>query len=154
MSGPDGTGSEPNAREQNAGEQNAGEQNAGDPNGTGRRATEEAIRLLQTLTEFTGAHDAPECRICPLCQLLVALRQVRPEAVEHLVRASAEFAAALRDLAAPSSSDAHPEPQDVHPESPNGGPAAPRPASSEAGRPGWRAPAAARPKVQRIDVTD
>jgi hypothetical protein len=133
-------------------------------NAGGRRAAEEAIRLLQTLTEFTGTHDGPECRICPVCQLLAALRQVRPEAVEHLVRASVELGAALRDLGAP-------EPQP--PGTPDSGDSA-SPGSAETGVPAgdgpdsgqpaeqadappvatWPAPVPERLRVQRIEVTD
>jgi hypothetical protein len=42
---------------------------------------------------------APECRICPICAGLAALRSARPEAVEHLVKAGAELLLAARALA-------------------------------------------------------
>jgi hypothetical protein len=131
-----------------------------EPNVGGRWAAEEAIRLLQTLTEFTGEHDGPECRICPVCQLLSALRQVRPEAVEHLVRASAEFGAALRDLAAPESQEPQP------PQTPDaGGSASPGaaepgvaadhgPAGGDQPESPQPAPVPERLRVQRIEVTD
>ncbi|HET7517292.1 MAG TPA: hypothetical protein VFN05_06290 [Actinomycetes bacterium] len=45
----------------------------------------------------TGAR-APECQFCPFCQALAALREVRPEAVEHLVKAGAELLLAARAL--------------------------------------------------------
>ena len=32
-----------------------------------------------------AAGPAPECQICPICAGLAALREARPEAVEHLV---------------------------------------------------------------------
>ncbi len=38
----------------------------------------------------------PECRICPLCMGLATLRQARPEAMEHLLKAGAELLLALR----------------------------------------------------------
>jgi hypothetical protein len=145
----------------------------------GRRATEEAIRLLQTLTELTGAHDAPECRICPVCQLLAALRQVRPEAVEHLIRASTELAAALRDLAVPASASPWtPGPRAPGQGTPGQGTATaaqsgPEPTVGGLGLPDTdREPAGTeldpagvslpsrpppipeRPRIQRIDVTD
>jgi hypothetical protein len=47
---------------------------------------------------------APECRLCPICAGLAALRDARPEAVEHLVKAGVELllaARALLDAAAP-----------------------------------------------------
>jgi hypothetical protein len=40
----------------------------------------------------------PECRACPFCAGLAALRETRPEAVEHLARAGAELLAAARAL--------------------------------------------------------
>jgi hypothetical protein len=50
-----------------------------------------------------AAGQAPECQICPICAGLAALREARPEAVEHLVKAGAELllaAKALLDAAA------------------------------------------------------
>ena len=41
---------------------------------------------------------APECQFCPFCQALAALREARPEAVEHLVKAGAELLLAARAL--------------------------------------------------------
>jgi hypothetical protein len=41
--------------------------------------------------------------VCPLCQAIGAARSVRPEAVEHLLDATASFVAALRaTVASPS----------------------------------------------------
>jgi hypothetical protein len=42
--------------------------------------------------------QAPECQICPICAGLAALREARPEAVEHLVKAGAELLLAARVL--------------------------------------------------------
>jgi hypothetical protein len=47
-------------------------------------------------TAATG--QAPECQSCPICAGLAALRQARPEAVEHLVKAGAELLLAARAL--------------------------------------------------------
>jgi hypothetical protein len=44
------------------------------------------------------AGQAAECQFCPLCAGLAALRQARPEAVEHLVKAGAELFLAARAL--------------------------------------------------------
>jgi hypothetical protein len=44
------------------------------------------------------AGQAPECQICPICAGLAALREARPEAVEHLVKAGAELLLAVRAL--------------------------------------------------------
>jgi len=45
-----------------------------------------------------AAGPAPECLVCPLCAGIAALRQARPEAVEHLLKAGAELLAAARAL--------------------------------------------------------
>jgi hypothetical protein len=44
------------------------------------------------------AAQPPECQICPICAGLGALREARPEAVEHLVKAGAELLLAARAL--------------------------------------------------------
>jgi hypothetical protein len=44
------------------------------------------------------AGQAPECQFCPFCAGLAALREARPEAVEHLVKAGAELLLAARAL--------------------------------------------------------
>ena len=41
---------------------------------------------------------APDCQFCPFCSALAALREARPEAVEHLVKAGAELFLAARAL--------------------------------------------------------
>jgi hypothetical protein len=70
---------------------------------------EEAARLFEAVQEWARraglgtdelatalATGAPECRVCPLCQLLGLLRERRPEVVEHLLDAGTSLAAALR----------------------------------------------------------
>jgi hypothetical protein len=72
---------------------------------------EEAAKLLEALQSWaSGAHgwpraagqglplasDAPECTVCPLCQVLRAVRGVRPEVLDHLAGATTELVAALR----------------------------------------------------------
>jgi hypothetical protein len=50
-------------------------------------------------TDDSGAGPrASECQFCPFCQALAALREARPEAVEHLVKAGAELLLAARAL--------------------------------------------------------
>ena len=73
---------------------------AGQPVGS---AAEEAARLFAAAEEWVRsrhleglATGAPECTVCPVCQGVSALRQVRPETVEHLLDAAASFVAALR----------------------------------------------------------
>jgi hypothetical protein len=39
---------------------------------------------------------AAECRVCPLCMGVAMLRQSRPEAMEHLLKAGGELLLALR----------------------------------------------------------
>jgi hypothetical protein len=59
---------------------------------------EEALRLLE---ELRAGHAGPECRVCPICQAIAVLRQVRPEVVEHLSAAAVELSAALREALVP-----------------------------------------------------
>ena len=79
-------------------------------------AAEEAARLFAALedwarTRAAGLLDAehvatgsPECRMCPVCQAIGALRHVRPEAVEHLLDAAASLVAALKATTSPPAS--------------------------------------------------
>lgn len=86
-------------------------------------AREEAARLLEAVQEWANGATGPdgsgfspgsvfassadlfnehlatgaeECRVCPVCQGVAALRKVRPEVVEHLLDASASLLAALK----------------------------------------------------------
>lgn len=70
-------------------------------------AAEEALRLLgaaegwvrsraSLLDDAHLATGSAECSVCPVCQAVGALRQVRPEAVGHLLDAAASLVAALR----------------------------------------------------------
>lgn len=76
-------------------------------------AAEEAARLLAAAQEWARArfdHEhlatgSVECQVCPVCQTVAALRQVRPEAVEHLLDAAASFVAALRSTVPPPTAD-------------------------------------------------
>jgi hypothetical protein len=45
-----------------------------------------------------AAGPAPGCQTCPICAGLAALREARPEAVEHLVKAGAELLLAAKAL--------------------------------------------------------
>ncbi len=60
-----------------------------------------------TYPKGTGheAHDplSPECRWCPLCQLMRAAKATSPEVREHLTNAATSFALALQGLLEPSS---------------------------------------------------
>jgi hypothetical protein len=64
---------------------------------------EEAARLLAALQERVGpvrrddgADAAGECRYCPVCQALAAVRTTNPEVTEHLAAAAAELVDAWR----------------------------------------------------------
>lgn len=75
---------------------------AEDPLGS---AAHEAGRLLDSLKEWLdarGASDIPfatggaECRVCPICLAVNALRDHNPEVVEQLGKAGEALLAALR----------------------------------------------------------
>jgi hypothetical protein len=71
-------------------------------------AAEEAAKLLSAVqdwarTRFDGEHLATggaECQVCPVCQGIALLRQVKPETAEHLLDAAASFVAALKSAVA------------------------------------------------------
>lgn len=81
----------------------------------GLRVLDEALRLLDALhVEPAGrpsasdpeaeagrddaSHQGWECRVCPVCRGMAALRAVNPEATQRMGRAVAELAAAIGDL--------------------------------------------------------
>jgi Family of unknown function (DUF5304) len=76
-------------------------------------AAEEANRLFEAVQEWArrsagegkdlGEHwtehiatGGPECRLCPVCQLIGLLRDTRPEVAGHLTDAVGSLLAALR----------------------------------------------------------
>lgn len=83
---------------------------------TGSQAAAEAMRLFEAVQEWArrtsvgdlAAHlvdgaaeggfatGSAECRLCPICQLVGALRQSHPEVADHLTDAVTALAAALR----------------------------------------------------------
>jgi hypothetical protein len=73
-------------------------------------AAEEAVKLLAAVQEWARtrfdhehlATGSAECQICPVCQGIAALRQVRPETVEHLLDAAASLVAAFRSTVTPT----------------------------------------------------
>ena len=79
-------------------------------------AAEEAARLFAAVEDWArsrtggpldGEHlatGAPECTVCPVCQGVSLLRQVKPETVEHLLDAAASMVAALRTAVVPAPS--------------------------------------------------
>jgi hypothetical protein len=85
---------------------------AADGGGTGS-AAQEAARLFEAVQEWARrastdgrtmgeswsehiATGAPECRLCPICQLVGLLRDTRPEVAMHLADAVGSTLAALR----------------------------------------------------------
>jgi hypothetical protein len=101
---------------------------APDPGPTGgRRIVDEALRLVEALRDAGasaergggpaggpggkpgggpgGEHAGPECRACPVCRVVAAVRTLRPEAVEHLAVAAAELASAWREVVAATPPD-------------------------------------------------
>jgi hypothetical protein len=46
--------------------------------------------------QATARSGTSECQACPICMGLAALRQSRPELVEHLAKAGAELLLAVR----------------------------------------------------------
>ncbi len=75
-------------------------------------AAQEAGRLFAAVEEWARsraggllgdqhlATGSAECSVCPVCQAVSALRQVKPETVEHLLDAAASVVAALRTTVA------------------------------------------------------
>jgi hypothetical protein len=55
--------------------------------------------------EPAGGHS-PECQVCPICMGLAALRQARPEVLEHLMKAGTELVLAARALLEAGEADA------------------------------------------------
>ena len=86
--------------------------------GQGRRALDEALRLLDVLqaarpaadgspgpstapgpdAAAPGAHTGGECAICPVCRGIAYLRRADPDAVDRIAGAVADLGSALRDL--------------------------------------------------------
>lgn len=97
--------------------------------GVGARLVEELVRLVDVLAAMPRDHEAETCRGCPLCRGMAALRDLRPEVVDHLAAAGEELLAAAREFSTPEAS----------------GPSGPG-----SGAP----PAPARPPVQPIEITD
>lgn len=77
---------------------------------------DEAVRLAEAFGQMastwsrgagpaTSGEPTPEgavpasCRVCPLCQVIARVQEVRPEVVAHLADATSSLAAALSELA-------------------------------------------------------
>ena len=83
-------------------------------------AAEEAGKLFAAIEEWARSRSgglldtehlatgAAECTVCPLCQSITALRQVKPDTVEHLLDAAGSVVAALRSTLLGRSADSAP----------------------------------------------
>jgi hypothetical protein len=86
----------------------------------GLRVLDEALKLLDALqteqptaastTEQPGRHQGGECRLCPVCRGLAALREADPQALTRLGRALADLAAAFGEFAGGVGEDPEPAP--------------------------------------------
>lgn len=94
-----------------AGEQtaSAGPSDAGQGDASGHGAfphgslSEEALKLAETLqtwlstgSAMTGAGTASECKVCPLCQAIGVVNNMRPEVLGHLTEAGFALVAAFK----------------------------------------------------------
>jgi len=62
-------------------------------------AADEAARLADAVGAWLSSHVADgsaSCSICPVCQLISAVRETQPELAEHLSRAGESLVAAMR----------------------------------------------------------
>jgi hypothetical protein len=88
-------------------------------------AAEEAARLLSAVQDWARARfdsehlatGGAECQVCPVCQAIALLRQVKPETAEHLLDGVASFVAALKSAVAspppPGGSSSRVQPIDI-----------------------------------------
>lgn len=63
----------------------------------GLRVLDEALKLMDSSQGRQPRHDGAECRVCPLCRGIAALREANPEAVSRMGRVLADLAAAFGD---------------------------------------------------------
>jgi hypothetical protein len=66
----------------------------------GLRVLDEAFKLMDSLQAQHSPHGSGECRMCPVCRGLAALREANPEAVSRMGRALADLATAIGDFTA------------------------------------------------------
>jgi hypothetical protein len=80
---------------------------AGDASGHGAfphgSLSEEALKLAETLQNWlstgsamTGAGTSSECKVCPICQMIAVVNNMRPEVLGHLTEAGFALAAAFK----------------------------------------------------------
>ena len=133
--------------------------------GQGRRALDEALRLLDVLQAAPpqgpdpaapGAHAGGECAICPVCRGIAYLRRADPDAVDRITGAVADLGAALRDLLGAAPAGAAGAPDDSAQGEAADGPGADGPGADGPGAdgPGVDGPGVdgQRVQVQHVDV--
>jgi hypothetical protein len=122
-----------------------GPEPAAGPAGDARRFARDAHRLLEDARRLVDdAGHAPECRSCPVCRGIVALRQHAPDVLDQVSRLAAALAESLRDH------------DGENPGTP-GAPGAPHPARAPDAEPPWWGRPPGRgdlPRTERIDITD
>ena len=116
---------------------------------TGERAPggdwlEDAVRrLIEGVGDEAG--HAPECRACPLCRGVVALREHGPDVLDQVARVASALAQSLRDHPPAGPAGDSPSEEQPHPER-----------APDAEPPWWGRPPGRGelPRTERIDITD
>jgi hypothetical protein len=107
------------------------------PAGGGEWLAEAARHLWE------DAGHAPECRSCPICRGVVALRELGPDVLDQVARVAAALAQSLRDHAETTA--------------PGGADGSPHPGRAPDAEPPWWGRPPGRgdiPRTERIDITD
>jgi hypothetical protein len=78
----------------------------------GASAAAGAARRMQTINEHVGT-GGEDCRYCPLCQVIAAVRGTSPEVKEHLSAAATSLLHAAGELMATSVPDQDARPRDT-----------------------------------------
>lgn len=80
---------------------NSGEESASSPSSEGSSAEGAASPgPCPSCGRVAGETDRSVCHLCPLCQLITAVRSVNPQTVDRLADLAAAVSQSLRDLAA------------------------------------------------------
>jgi hypothetical protein len=104
---------------------------------------------LQEMSDASTHEPGSECRSCPVCLILRALEEVRPDVRAHLVAAGRELALALRAALASDSDSGRPS--DVASDSDSGRPSDVA-SYSDSGRPSGETFDDESRRLRRIDI--
>jgi hypothetical protein len=108
------------------------------PGGADAAGGSPAERFAEALRDlFEEAGHAPECRACPVCRGVVALREQAPDVLDQVARVASALAQSLRDHARDGDQ--------------------PRPDRAPDAEPPWWGRPPGRgdlPRTERIDITD